>query len=141
MSQNNNDKKPKFNLEAIKKDFDGDFEKILTMENNDNVSALVSKIEEFVKNRFFDGAKEYISTHQLRNIYDKVLKCNENNIQLIRPKLAYVAARQQKAEAKELVKFFNELIKDIENSPSKLESFKIFFEAIVAYHKFYSPKK
>lgn len=130
-----------FTIKEIKQDFkDGLLDEILKMESTKKVKELVDATSSFVKNRC---KEKYISTSQLRNIYDKLLKVKEDNysqVQLLRPKLAYVAARQNKAEAKEIVNFFNEIISKI-SSESELRSFKIFFESVVAYHKFHSLKQ
>jgi CRISPR-associated protein Csm2 len=130
-----------FTIMEIKKDFAGGlYDEILKMESTKKVKELVDATSEFVRTRC---KEKYISTSQLRNIYDKLLKVKEENysqVQLLRPKLAYVAARQNKAEAKEIVNFFNEIISKI-SSEDELRSFKIFFESVVAYHKFHSLKQ
>lgn len=120
-------------------DFKHSYNVLLEMYAAQNQSQLINDIQNFVQNRFFFKGKENITTNQLRNIYDQVKKSHINQVQMIRPKLAYVAARQNNPLAREIVKFFDELINNIDNE-KKLESFKDFFEAIVAYHKFYSPK-
>lgn len=92
---------------------------------------------------FVEKTGRNITTSQLRNIYSKILSVKEDNLtalQLIRPKLAYVAARQQRSEARELVMFFDEII-SLVKTPEQLKSFKIFFESVIAYHKFYHPEK
>jgi len=92
---------------------------------------------------FVEKTGRNITTSQLRNIYSKILRVKEDNLtalQLIRPKLAYVAARQQKNEARDLVIFFDEIIAGIKTS-SQAKSFKTFFESVMAYHKFYHPEK
>jgi CRISPR-associated protein Csm2 len=88
---------------------------------------------------FVEKTGRAISSSQLRNIYSKILSVKEDNLtelQLIRPKLAYVAARQQRGEAKELVRFFDDMISEVK-TPEQLRSFKTFFESVIAYHKFY----
>ena len=91
--------------------------------------------------RFVEKTGKSITTSQLRNIYAKVLRVKENDLnslQLIRPKLAYVAARQNKQGAKDFVNFLDEIISKI-STPAQISSFKTFFESLVAYHKFYHP--
>ncbi|HPR72985.1 MAG TPA: type III-A CRISPR-associated protein Csm2 [Bacteroidales bacterium] len=92
---------------------------------------------------FVERTGRAITTSQLRNIYSKILSIKEDNLtalQLIRPKLAYIAARQQRGESKELVMFFDEIISLVKTS-EELKSFKTFFESVIAYHKFYHPEK
>jgi CRISPR-associated protein Csm2 len=124
-------------------------EQLLTFQSSDHVVLLMNWIEAFVKKDC-----DVITTNQLWNIYKKILDISQDldreedsnlnvQIQLLRPKLAYIAARQTKA--KELVKFFNEILKKLgeqkENQVKRFENFKYFFEAVVAYHKFYEFKK
>jgi CRISPR-associated protein Csm2 len=124
-------------------------EQLLTFQSSDHVVLLMNWIEAFVKKDC-----DVITTNQLWNIYKKILDISQDldreedsnlnvQIQLLRPKLAYIAARQTKA--KELVKFFNEILKKLgeqkENQVKRFENFKYFFEAVVAYHKFYDSKK
>ncbi len=80
-----------------------------------------------------------ISSSQIRGIFDKVKRINtyegnEKEIQLLRPKLAYQKGRHE--ELTDFQKVFDELIKNID-SEEKLQNFKDFFEAVIAYHKAY----
>lgn len=138
---NNKQNKPSFVINFP----DELIDEILNMANTNKTTELVNATEKFVESfcTLKDNKgnnREIISTSQLRNIYDKILKIDDDDIasiQLMRPKLAYVAARQRNNEAKVIVDFLNGRIKEIENS-NQTESFKMFFESIVAYHKYYS---
>jgi len=134
------EKKPDFTLEDIQSHFSKsnlNDEELLKMENSERIEEMINVIERFVDEKCND---KYIKTSQLRNIYSKLLKIKDDNVkgvQLLRPKLMYVAARQKNREAKSIVLFLNDIIKKI-RTKEQLRSFKMFFEAIVAYHKFYS---
>jgi len=82
-----------------------------------------------------------MTTSQLRNIFSKVKPINSRQkLQMIRPKLAYVAARQKSSKAEQVVNFLEDLIKNVEND-AQVKNFVAFFEAFVAYHKFFDSKK
>lgn len=82
--------------------------------------------------------KENISSSQLRNIYSKIRKVNKiPELYLIRPKLAYVYGRPNtKLEMQKLLILIDDLIRNVKNE-NQLKKFKEFFEAVIAYHKFY----
>jgi len=108
--------------------------------NDKNIPA--KKIIDDIK-LFVEKKGKAITHSQLRNIYSKILALKDDDItglQLIRPKLAYVAARQKNKEAGVLVRFFDEMISEINNT-DEFKSFKTFMESVVAYHKFYHPDK
>ncbi len=99
----------------------------------DNV---LNTIEDFVEN---EG--ENLSPSQLRNIYDKAISCKSlNELKLLRPNLAYIAGRDKKVGTKKFVAFLDLLIKNV-NTEEQVKEFKTFFEAVVAYHKFYGKQE
>ncbi|MCM8826479.1 MAG: type III-A CRISPR-associated protein Csm2 [Candidatus Omnitrophica bacterium] len=91
--------------------------------------------------------KQKLTTSQIRNILDDVQRMRkedikENKLEILRPKLAYVAGRNKDSWAlKELRDILDEAIGLVGNSFDKFENFRNFFEAIVGYHKFYSKVK
>ncbi|NMC40173.1 MAG: type III-A CRISPR-associated protein Csm2 [Bacteroidales bacterium] len=100
----------------------------------DQVIKVISQIKAFVESKC-----KSITTSQLRNIYSRIISMSDEDLtslQLIRPKLAYIAARQQNKQAREIVEFFDELITQVK-MPEQFRSFKIFFESVVAYRKYY----
>ena len=106
----------------------------------DRISSLLDDIKSYAQH---NAAK--LNTSQLRNIFSKVLGAKElSQLQLIRPKLMYVAARQQDREAKKVVEFFERIITKIKTTnPENTEgvnNYKTFMEAFVAYHKYANPK-
>lgn len=109
------------------------FPNILDMGKTDDLDSLLSAIEKFVQK---EGVK--VSTSQLRNVYDCVIKAHTvNEMKMIRPKLAYIAGRGKQDAEKKFFGFIDGLIKTIATDDQR-KNFKVFFEAIVAYHKFYS---
>jgi CRISPR-associated protein Csm2 len=58
-------------------------------------------------------------------------------LKMLRPNLAYVAARQDKnVDGKKVIALIENLVRDVQ-TPEQLENFKTFMEALVAYHKYY----
>lgn len=114
----------------------GLYEEILQLDNSKRTTDLVTAISAFVQ-----GEGEGITTSQLRNIFAKVKReKNKDSAQLLRPLLAYTAARQATRKAKVIIALLDDLIKRIATD-EQLGSFKSFMEAIVAYHKFHHPRK
>lgn len=130
-------RKEKKNFEQLAQDvktqhFNTNFPELLNMSKTANLDKILEAIEKFVSE---EGKN--LSTSQLRNIYDKAIKAqNVNELKLIRPNLAYIAGRSINDKEKSLLAFIDLLIKSV-NSDEQIKEFKTFFEAVVAYHKFY----
>jgi len=110
---------------------------ILSMNQSEDLSGLIDEISNYVKVHGKD-----VSTSQLRNIYSKVISSKKIlDAQLLRPKLMYVAARQNisKPDAKRYIEFLEKIVVEIKDD-KQLESFKTFMESLVAYHKYHHPK-
>ncbi len=91
--------------------------------------------------KFVNDKCKSITTTQIRNIYGKVVPINNvTELKMLRPNLAYIAARQGKPEAKDVITFLDGLIKEVKDENS-LESFKKVMETIVAYHKYHHNSK
>ncbi len=102
-------------------------------------------------NEFIDLVKDYveknkygITTSQLRNIFAKIKpieykKENLSDINLLRIKFAYISGRSDKREMKNLCGFLDKLISEVKNQEN-WNQFKNFFEAIIAYHKYFGGK-
>lgn len=120
-----------------------DLRKILSKNGFETISEL---LKEENSRQFVNASKEimdrfarHLSSSQLRNIYDKVLTTKDaENLQYLRPKVAYMAARQNTTEAKGFVLFLDEIMDKV--TDASFQRFLNFFEALVAYHKFYNPK-
>lgn len=118
--------------EVKSKFFKEHYTELLNMSNSTNLDKILSTIEDFVAE---EGKN--LSTSQLRNIYDKAIKAeSQNELKLIRPNLAYIAGRSTNDKEKTLLAFIDLLIKEVK-SDDQVNEFKTFFEAVVAYHKFY----
>ena len=109
---------------------------ILAMGQLEDLSTLLDDLQDYVKQK---GGK--VNSSQLRNIFSKVLQAEKKiDIQLIRPKLMYVAARQTSNDAKKVIEFLEKVASKVEND-TQVKNFQIFMEAFVAYHKYYDTKK
>lgn len=112
---------------------------ILSFKNTENINELLDKLQNYVEKCGKD-----VTTHQLRNIFSKIktsTKKTARELQLIRPHLAYIAARQgDKNDAKRFVQFLEDIIRKVSDD-NQVEHFVAFLEAIVAYHKFYHGNK
>lgn len=112
--------------------------RLLNISEDKNIGELIEHIKKFM----FD-TRGKITTNQLRNIYAKVKKPQSQDpkrLQLIRPHLAYIAARQNNLVAREVVEFLEKVVSKVDTK-EKVEEFTTFFEAVVAYHKFYNTEK
>lgn len=111
-------------------------EGLLNLSKSPQAAQIITCISAYVKEKCGD-----LSTHQLRLLYMEVKKVQDPiGLQLIRPNFAYMSARQNRPGAKKAVDFFDEIIQKVDN-PAKLEEFKNFMEAIVAYHKLHHGDK
>jgi CRISPR type III-A-associated protein Csm2 len=120
--------------DAYRKFYSNDLmEKILVFKSSPS-NEVVDKIKGFMNEYSKD-----ISTHQLRNIFQEIKRSKLIELPLKRPKLVYVAARSEKSNIglKALTLLIDDLIVKI-NDDSKLDSVKMFLEANVAYHKYFS---
>jgi CRISPR type III-A-associated protein Csm2 len=99
------------------------------------IDSLLTDIRSYAKD--FGGQ---LNTSQLRNIFSKVLGATSPlSLKLLRPKIIYVAARQQKIDAKRVVEFFESIIPQVDDV-KKVKNYQSFMEAFVAYHKHSNPK-
>lgn len=81
-----------------------------------------------------------LTTSQIRNVYGMVKKMemrgfDANEFVLLKPKLAYAAARANKAGARELRDVLSWAIEAVGSDQTRFARFVDFFEAILAYHK------
>lgn len=104
-----------------------------------NEEKLVKDAEDFGKYLGNGG----LSTSQIRNIFSDVKKMdsferNKKELILLRPKLAYVAGRHRRRTKviTDLQEVMDECIRNVKDEES-FKNFQDFFEAILAYHKYY----
>ncbi len=130
-----NDEKAAKYVPAIKKMLQ------MSTATTDEIKAAVSMTELLMK----ENAN--ITAHQVRNIYSLILelKTKDNalkELQLLRPKLAYIGARQKDPHGKVIVKVIDSIIQSFDTVPGtddeKIENLVYIMECIVAYQKFYS---
>jgi len=86
-----------------------------------------------------------LSTSQIRRIFSEVKQMenyDKDRLNLLRPKMAYTAARHKKTvrEIVDLQEVLDECIKRT-NSKEEFKNFGDFFEAILAYHRYYGGKE
>lgn len=81
-----------------------------------------------------------LTVSQIRNVYGMVKQMemrgfDSNEFVLLKPKLAYAAARANADGVRELKDVLSWAIDEVDNDESKFARFVDFFEAILAYHK------
>jgi len=96
--------------------------------------------------RYFSG-RNAISTSQIRIAYGEVsrlkMQFDETSMMMLRPKIAYAAARDGGPVYKDFQKVMSTGIDSVSNSDNKEKAFAnlaYLFEAILAYHKAYGGK-
>lgn len=121
--------------EVVNEYFKGLENDILSLNDITKIKSIFSGLENFTQ-KMSSG----LTTSQLRNVYSKILEAETPvELQLLRPNLAYVAARNDKHEAKKVMAFIDYLIQQVD-SPERQKSFNKVLEAIVAYHKYSNTK-
>ena len=121
--------------EVIAENFSGLANDLLSLNDVTKIKSILTHLEKFIQ-KVANG----ISTSQLRNVYGKIIEQKTViELQLIRPNIAYVAARNDKREAKQVMAFIDYLIQQVDTD-EKLKAFNKIMEAIVAYHKYSNTK-
>lgn len=126
--------------------FEPDAELLTKIILNGDVEAL-NKYADDLGKRFkkpiYAGDKKIgkeLSSSQIRKVLDEIQRMvnpSLNDLKLIQPKLAYAAGRHG-GRVKELYQIVEKAINLItESSKEQFKNFKNFFEAIVAYHRYY----
>lgn len=107
--------------------------KTILPENGENV---LHKILDDV-NKFAKEDLKILSSSQLHRVFDELKRKEKpEQVQMMRPKLAYLMARTN-GNTKNLFRFFDQLLKEVK-SKNDVNNIVIFFEALVAYHKFHN---
>lgn len=99
-------------------------------------------------NTYIDKVKKYmqenarnISTSQIRNIFSRIRSIqNYHELALLRPKLAYISGREERNDAMKTMLYLLDRLMVAVDSEEKLRQFQDFFEAVVAYHKYWGGK-
>ncbi len=81
-----------------------------------------------------------LTTSQIRNVFGAVKtmemgQFNSHQLVLLKPKLAYAAARASGQGARQLKEVLSGAIDEVGSDETKFARFVDFFEAILAYHK------
>jgi CRISPR-associated protein Csm2 len=99
-------------------------------------------------NKYLEEVKAYmedkatsITASQLRNFYAHMKRVRRHeDLYAVRPLLAYASGRakddDKSARLREVLYLLDALIRKVD-SPDKLREFQGFFEALVAYHKYF----
>lgn len=85
-----------------------------------------------------EGTKK-LTTSQIRSVFAHVQRMrvfDRNELNLLRPKLAYAAGRHRGTKVKDLQEVIDAAIQKVDDG-TKFNNFKQFFEAILAYHKYW----
>jgi len=112
----------------------------------EKVNNFVEKFAKYLNNKNDNenvGKKEELTTSQIRNIFGAIKKLEQKNFdetefRLLKPHIAYAAARGNKKGTKHLGEVLQEGINEVLNSSDKNKAFKNFFnffEALLCYHK------
>ncbi len=82
--------------------------------------------------------RKKLTTSQIRSIFSQVqrMKFDPNELNLLRPYLAYAAGRHKHTKVEDLQDVLDTAIQKV-NNEEHFKNFKKFFEAILAYHKFH----
>jgi CRISPR-associated protein Csm2 len=122
--------------EEVKRDYfkNNTYQELLKLTTTQKLDVAFKDLEEFT-----EKVAANLTVSQLRNVYGQIIKVRDDlqGLKLIRPNLAYVAARQDKNEnGKKVMAFIDDLIRNVSNDEEH-KSFNKAMEALVAYHKFY----
>lgn len=101
--------------------------------SNQTHGEYTNRIKHFV--RKLDGK---ISASQLRNVFPAIkTETDPQRLVLLRPQLAYISGKAEKNDKqRKLIFLLDQMINEIKTE-AQLKTFQYFFEAIIAYHKYY----
>ncbi len=117
----------------IEEVFGKDYRQLLLnmAERADNT--LINNIKKFVEIN-----SRHITTSQIRNVYSEIKMARLAELPLKRPKLAYIAGRTDRnlKGMHILLYLLDVLIQEIKTDEQH-KSFNMFFESVLAYHRFF----
>ncbi|MCX7994982.1 MAG: type III-A CRISPR-associated protein Csm2 [candidate division WOR-3 bacterium] len=118
---------------------DGEIKEIIVSKNTIILNNVAAKLGEF----YASGKEnEKLSSAQIRNILDRIQrmkKFDRDEIQLLRPALAYAAGRDKTGKLKHLQQILDKAIMQVKDE-NTFKNLRNFFEAIVAYHRYHGGK-
>ncbi len=123
-------------MKEIKESFGENFVEEILGDSKADYNAYIERVKKYVQNN-----RSGLTTAQLRNVFSKVKNLDDcSTLSTLRPKLAYVSGRSEKEEMKTLLFLLDELITKV-SEKKQLDQFKDFFEAVIAYHKYFGGKE
>lgn len=118
---------------------DKDIGEIIVATNTSKLNEIANRLGEY----YAEGKEgEKLSSSQIRNILDKIQrmkKFDKDELQLLRPLLAYAAGKDNTGKLKHLEKILSKAINEVKDEKT-FTNFRNFFEAIVAYHRYHGGK-
>lgn len=123
-------------VEAARQHFGDQYAFLLRMKKSNDLDSLIERLQGFVEQK--GGGT--VTTHQLRNIYDRAKKLKPGQLQdlkMLRPMFAYIGARNK--DMRKLTDVLDDLVKSAKTD-EELAGFQEFMQAIVAYQKFFEKK-
>ena len=120
----------------------GGLEALLSFETSDKLIEIIEKTKTFVEKNTNEKDNS-ISTSQLRNFFDEAKKCHTwHQLWMLRPKIAYAYARQNKEGLRATLVFLDTLIeKHVGKETTKIKPFQSFMEMLVSYQKYFEEVK
>ena len=126
---------------SLKRECEGLISSVIKQgDQTDKLVDIAEKLGEFLAHHY-----EGISTSQIRNVFGEVRKTEMEwkrdpeaswaRLQLLRPKLAYTAKKDNKARAIIFRDVLSTAILNVEGNSENFQRFVNLFEAILAYHK------
>lgn len=118
---------------------------LVNLEHIQSPQKALKQLEKFIKQNAYG-----VTSTQLRNIYDRVLHIQESfntdgdknrQMQLLRPKLLYLIARENKKGTVKLMLFLIESINELKNQKNGLKAFQKLLEKVVGIHKYLNEDK
>ena len=123
--------------ESLKTELDQVFPRIFAKERSKELVEEAEKIGEHL------AIRRKLSTSQIRNVFTRIKeRYDPVQINLLRPKLAYAAGRHPR-QVKDLQRVLDKALQKIraERAEEDYKGFRNFFEAILAYHRYYGGKE
>lgn len=97
--------------------------------------------------KFMERNARFVTANQLRNVYARIRanegKQDESQLAMLRVQLAYIMGKSDRRSKgyHALLKLLDEMVKEVTAQRAELKQLKQFFEAILAYHKYYENVK
>ncbi|OPZ93755.1 MAG: hypothetical protein BWY73_00139 [candidate division TA06 bacterium ADurb.Bin417] len=117
---------------------DADLDKIIKEGDAGLINQVCEKLGKLYATDNKDLKIKKLSTSQIRKVFDRIQRMDvegfdRNQLQLLRPMLAYAAGRNKDGWITDLQKLMEKVIPRVE--ANNFKNFVNFFEAIVAYHR------